>query len=256
MERVKQGGGKECVLCVARHARSAQRGHILAAVIASISPVPFFCYWAEYVQREDPFFKVPLNGPWVSRLSFQSCISVEPYLTACVDEAALLPGLVSMGLLKYRIAIAGGNRFRVRNQIPLASVYEQEGCIVEQVQLNEDAVALRSWPLGLPLDEFTQYVSALCAAAGTRSEEIHAVVLSRSGRFFRVVSSTSQLQDLLDPRPSSDPSDLLEPTEYRARRARPHEIESLGIDRTNTLDLPPNGPAVPSNNRHRTRPRR
>lgn len=56
-----------------------------------------------------------------------------------------------------------------------------------------------SYPLGLPLPQFQDYINTLTDTAGKGELDIHAIVLSNTGRVFKAVSSTAELRNFLTP---------------------------------------------------------
>lgn len=85
-----------------------------------------------------------------------------------------------------------------RDHIPLAMLYEGAGRTLDWSSVESGPMPmLMEW--GLDLDEMKEYMERLCAPYGASSEELHAVVMSTTGRFFRVFISTAELENMVSP---------------------------------------------------------
>ncbi|WP_147424130.1 hypothetical protein [Xanthomonas campestris] len=56
-----------------------------------------------------------------------------------------------------------------------------------------------SYPIGLPFLEFQEYINTLTDNAGNGELDLHAIILSSSGRVFKSISSTADLRNVLNP---------------------------------------------------------
>ena len=162
----------------------------------------FFAYWAEYGNGPAPAFDAerPLGVYLRALHRFYDGVVVESYLSGCRDMGMkVLAGLYTE---QAQLALRFGRPhcYLARTQVPLSLLYE--GRAVMTVMESEDSI--RNWDaLGLSLKEMLTYLKALCAVHTTgQSEPIHAVVMSSSGEFFRVLFRTSQLAALLRPSPA------------------------------------------------------
>lgn len=91
---------------------------------------------------------------------------------------------------------AGSIRYHVREAIWLDSLPGLRTRIIDST-----AGTARWDYLGLPLDEFQDYVEAVCGA----SEPLSVVVMSQSGSFSAYFTSTDDLRSILGPRVASTP---------------------------------------------------
>jgi len=178
----------------------------------------FLAYWVEYSPLEDVSSTIeknatPSDDERVERrrmLKLGACVAVESYLLACASLDGPLSGLSQVRKLKRRfslsVADADEGDYVLRQQIPLCLVYEGLGYLVERDRSKPFLTISSATELGLKLEEFKEYVTSLCSSFGANSEPIHAVVMSTSGSFFRIATSTRKLIDLLgkSPLPNSD----------------------------------------------------
>jgi hypothetical protein len=161
----------------------------------------FFVYWAEYGNGPAPAFEPNKLDEYLrAQYGFYDGVVVEPYLAACRE----------MGIKELRGLYGDQSRLALmsdeptvgfhRAQVPLSLVYEGRAGIVSPTS----KMLEHEWEaLGLSQEEMCAYLRALCSAEGSAtSEPIHAVVMSASGQFFRVMTQTAQLEELLLPSPT------------------------------------------------------
>ena len=168
----------------------------------------FFAYWVEFSSIEEEK-SIPIEQmTWRNLLNSGECVSIEPYALACQTfekeqpEDAKIKGFISnacVGILNKNT-----ESFICRQQIPISLIYEGLGYLIREDKSAPYSTAAESWQLGAKLQEFKGYLSALCGFAGNSLEPIHAIVMSSSGKFFRIKTTTADLKDLLDPSPKSN----------------------------------------------------
>lgn len=170
------------------HLRQSRRGH-------------FFAYWAEYGNGPAPAFdsKRPLGVYLRALHRFHDGVVIEPYLSACRDMGMEVLADLYTERAQLALRLIRPDSYVARTQVPLPLVYE--GRAVVAVMDSQDSID--DWDaLGLSLEEMRTYLKALCAVpTAGQSEPIHAVVMSTSGQFFRVLFRTTQLEALLRPSP-------------------------------------------------------
>lgn len=91
-------------------------------------------------------------------------------------------------------------RYRAEKVLPLDILDGRFGRLIEKNDLRS---GVSSWRyLGLPFEEFQNYVNDLCGGSD-ENEPINVIVLSDQGSFFAHITSTDQLRTIFDP-PSQD----------------------------------------------------
>lgn len=181
----------------------------------------FFAYWVEYLPGQE-MADIPVEKKnWRDLLHVSACVAIEPYALACTSFRDKQRASAKVGALpsNHRVAIhdEDAKMFRTRQQIPLSLIYEDLGFLIKE-DTTPPINTASSWELlGLELPAFKKYIENLCSFAGKSEEPIHAVVMSASGNFFQIATSTSDLKKLLLPSAKSDlpiscwPEDLRKP---------------------------------------------
>jgi hypothetical protein len=132
----------------------------------------------------------------------EGCVVIEPYALACARlMRSFEGGIMGVTPLLDRFALAyaqsGSREKSVVEQIPLSVVYEARAQLIELDHGAPSVTAKKVSALGLTLDEMQRYVNALCARPGVNDEPIIAVLMSTSGNFFRISTTTSNLKLLV-----------------------------------------------------------
>jgi hypothetical protein len=179
------------------------RGHLLA-------------YWSEeHLLRGDlkttqEHLKLgpPHEMSVTDRSALLDSVVVTPYLVGCL---ARCPAGQSNGeIKKYQsrywpaLKIHGRGKCEAREHIPLSILYDGIGRLLRLERYENELMIFGESLLGLDLWSMTNYINMLCSRFGASSEELHAVVMSRSGKFFRVISSTEELRSITEVSPAPD----------------------------------------------------
>ncbi|KJV36968.1 hypothetical protein [Luteibacter yeojuensis] len=177
----------------------------------------FLAYWAEEYDddqlNEDDVAEAwmpPHKASWRDLIKARNQVVVTPYILGCLDLWTEEGG--EHITERYRNAIRPGffqaapEKRYVRLHVPLSLLYEGAGrtFFIDRDAPGETIYAESRW--GLELAEMSNYIQQLCARFGSQPEPLHAVIMSSSGRFFRVVTTTAELKDMVTPSPKSAPN--------------------------------------------------
>ncbi len=187
-----------------------------------------FAYWVEFLSSQKAS-ESPDQWTWRDLLTIGECVAIEPYALACRTFMDKQPDDAKFGKfnpnIKMGIWDSDRNEFVCRQQIPLSLAYEDLGYLIEEVQTTTNPAASNYVKLGLKLDDFRTYISNLCSFFGKNAEPIHAIVMSSSGDFFRIVTTTAELEDLLGSSPKIDSKKLPWP-EHRSPKMTAQEKDA------------------------------
>ncbi|MCC8471409.1 hypothetical protein [Xanthomonas phaseoli] len=132
-------------------------------------------------------------------------VVLEPYIAACID--ALDPeklesdqGIRKWNNNSFRIGSNINGTLRGAKAIPVKNIFDENSLAFSVIEEGNILRVGSSISLGLPLREFQSYVDTLVDRAGDGILDLHAIVLTDSGTTFKLISSTSDLKSVFDPK--------------------------------------------------------
>lgn len=211
-KRRTDASGKSHKVTIPKHAYLSVRGmadtwlteptnDLIRATMLRSLLAHHFVYWDPVGARDD----IAGNG-----------LTVEPYLMAVL---ALRGPIHLRDSVFDHFKLADANKpvldrfsgpHTLRSTLPISVLHEGRGCIFETKGQAAQSTWLRH-PLGLTKEQFQEYVNFLTSSGPPEGDRMHAVVLTSTGRFVRVVTCTKDLSVLFSPafeqkaRPTSNP---------------------------------------------------
>ncbi|MBV6887867.1 hypothetical protein KWH47_09960 [Xanthomonas campestris pv. spermacoces] len=151
-----------------------------------------------------------------SRLSTGEVV-LEPYMAACLDLFNPAGFRRNQGIRKWN-----KNDFRIGREIngtllgaraiPVSKIFHENSRVFAVKKAGDKFQATAQGRLGLPFNEFQNYINAIVDRAGSEALDLHAIVLSSTGTTFKVVSTTEDLKSIFNPavEPEKSPEQKLE----------------------------------------------